>query len=310
MATSAFYPQVSHAKASPEATEGPNVCADASAAPADVPGAAAIAKQLFSTPFTGHNGSLVPGGRGWRFPSSRRYLWDRNPTGPAVMLDFRDCVPEVEVALSALAVGSSSSSTTSDVANSDATPRSARLQAEFTVDSNRRMKVMIRAEDKLASVHSATQRDTVVVPCSLEASGPRGASSSSRAASEQLIGSFQAQMDHAGSARVSQLFSIDLSLACGSASAPDARADSDGARSLSGALLAPAMPVTLTPLYSKRLADVPLARSLSAPGGAASPTLAVPRGGYLTMDQARNLVPLMADDTTVGLGALSLSLHC
>ncbi|KAK9803635.1 hypothetical protein WJX72_007273 [[Myrmecia] bisecta] len=62
---------------------------------------------------------------------------------------------------------------------------------------------------------------------------------------------------------------------------------------LQGLLMMPKADVRLTPLYAKRVCSVPLsgvlADTLKQPGGN-------PQDGFLSMDQARNVVPLLADD--------------
>lgn len=66
-----------------------------------------------------------------------------------------------------------------------------------------------------------------------------------------------------------------------------------------GTVLLPSAPLTLTPLYCKRLCDVPLTLSLVSPSPSAGSGAT---NGFLTMDQARSLLPMTADDPNVGVG--------
>ena len=65
-----------------------------------------------------------------------------------------------------------------------------------------------------------------------------------------------------------------------------------------GTVLLPSAPLTLTPLYCKRLCDVPLTLSLVSPSPSAGSGAT---NGFLTMDQARSLLPMTADDPNVGI---------
>jgi hypothetical protein len=59
----------------------------------------------------------------------------------------------------------------------------------------------------------------------------------------------------------------------------------------------PGCGLLLTPLFSKRLCATPLAEALLRPG-----RVAPGRTGYLSMDQARSLLPLEPEDEAVGGG--------
>lgn len=52
--------------------------------------------------------------------------------------------------------------------------------------------------------------------------------------------------------------------------------------------------ITITPLYNKRISSVPLSEALRQQLPAGSTDM-----GYLSMDQARSLVPLYANDSLV-----------
>ena len=57
----------------------------------------------------------------------------------------------------------------------------------------------------------------------------------------------------------------------------------------------PGASVLLTPLYAKKVCQVPLSQSLQD----GLPSAAVPQNGLLSMDQARSLLPLLSDDPNV-----------
>ena len=62
-------------------------------------------------------------------------------------------------------------------------------------------------------------------------------------------------------------------------------------------LAIPGAAVVLTPLYAKKVCQVPLSQSLHA--GLHNATAKTPQDGLLSMDQARSLLPLLADDPNV-----------
>jgi hypothetical protein len=57
----------------------------------------------------------------------------------------------------------------------------------------------------------------------------------------------------------------------------------------------PGCGLLLTPLFNKRLCASPLSDALLRPGRVSAGTT-----GYLSMDQARSLLPLAANDANVG----------
>lgn len=60
----------------------------------------------------------------------------------------------------------------------------------------------------------------------------------------------------------------------------------------------PGASVLLTPLYAKKVCQVPLSQSLQ--DGQQQATVKASQNGLLSMDQARSLLPLLADDPNVG----------
>ena len=83
-----------------------------------------------------------------------------------------------------------------------------------------------------------------------------------------------------------QLFALSVCVAPAVGSRP--------AAALLGRCVLPGCGLLLTPLFTKRLCATPLAEALVRPGRMA-PGLT----GYLTMDQARSLLPLEAGDDNV-----------
>ena len=61
----------------------------------------------------------------------------------------------------------------------------------------------------------------------------------------------------------------------------------------------PGASIQLTPLYAKKVCQVPLSQSLQADLQQAAAKR--PQNGLLSMDQARSLLPLTADDPNVSL---------
>lgn len=70
---------------------------------------------------------------------------------------------------------------------------------------------------------------------------------------------------------------------------------SDGSVAATGVAVLPAPPLSLTPLAAKRFVDCPLAQQLRGAVRPGSP----PQDGFLTMDAARSLLALHANDAVV-----------
>lgn len=64
-------------------------------------------------------------------------------------------------------------------------------------------------------------------------------------------------------------------------------------------LAVPGAAVLLTPLYAKKVCQVPLSQSLQA--SLQQESVKATLNGLLSMDQARSLLPLLADDPNVRL---------
>ena len=102
-----------------------------------------------------------------------------------------------------------------------------------------------------------------------------------------LCATLRASQDRRGNSQLTQLLATSCQLST----------RSDGSAHITGALVLPATPLTLSPLYSKRMCETPLAQQLVSPCAPGAP----PETGYLTMDQARSLLPLTSDDPNVSV---------
>lgn len=126
--------------------------------------------------------------------------------------------------------------------------------------------------------------DQLSVPCTVEQEGdPSQLRPSPDTSAARAI--LRSALERRGPAHLAQLVSAACHLTL----------RSDGTASLQGCLLLPESPLALCPLYPKRLCDVPLSSQLLSPMPAGTPA----SNGFLTMDQARSLLPLAADDPNV-----------
>lgn len=103
---------------------------------------------------------------------------------------------------------------------------------------------------------------------------------------------FRSGLDARGQSKLSQL----LSAAC------FLHPENEATSRLTGTMLLPVSTLIITPLFSKRLCDVPLAQSLVLPSPPSHANQLL--NGFVTMDQARSLLPLAADDSNVSYGLL------
>lgn len=125
------------------------------------------------------------------------------------------------------------------------------------------------------------------------ASSPMGAASPRPVDGPSLRAALSSLLEQRGPAHLGQL----LATACQLSMRPD------GTAGLQGRLLLPGSPLALSPLFSKRVCEAsPLAQQLSAPQQPGS----APTNGLLSMDQARSLLPLAADDPNVSAMSGSL----
>lgn len=132
-------------------------------------------------------------------------------------------------------------------------------------------------------MHCPAERpDQLHVPCTVAADRDEEQLQPDTAAARTCL---RAALDRRGPAHLGQL----LSAGCTVSLRPDSTAH------LRGTLLLPAPPLALSPLFPKRLADSPLAAALVAATQPGAP----PANGFLTMDAARSLLPLAAEDPQV-----------
>jgi hypothetical protein len=135
------------------------------------------------------------------------------------------------------------------------------------------------------SIHSPATSDGS--PASLAPAGQEALPPLSPEAVQCMDAAIASGLDGSGPSHLGQLLSACCQLLM----------RSDGTALLKVYMLLPAAPLSLSPLLSKRLCETaplsgPLTRPL-APGHA-------PSSGFLTLDQARSLVPLGVDDSGVG----------
>ncbi|KAF6256991.1 hypothetical protein COO60DRAFT_47838 [Scenedesmus sp. NREL 46B-D3] len=217
--------------------------------------------------------------RGLRFPSSRRYLWDRTPAGPQVLINTQDHVPHVQVAASAFgAVSRAAEHQTGTVP----------LQLGISVNPINQVTALVQELDPLV----CKAGDYLQLNCPLL----KPSQQQLQDAAHSLRAVLQAQLDQRSSARVQELYAL-------SASATPAVASGERV-CLQLQLLMPCCSLLATPLYTKRLCHLPLAQALLQPGG-----MAAWQSGFLSMDQARSLLPLEATDVNVSWPAACAEQH-
>ncbi|WIA18378.1 hypothetical protein OEZ85_009840 [Tetradesmus obliquus] len=210
----------------------------------------------------------MQGPRGLRFPSSRRYLWDRTPAGAQVLINTQDHVPHVQVAASAFgAITRAAERQTGTVP----------LQLGISVTPPNQVTALVQELDPLVCKAGAYLQ--LSCPVLKHAQQQDAAAPNLRAA-------LQAQLDQRSSAHVQELYALSASAV--PAAAPGERV------CLQLLLQMPSCSMLATPLYTKRLCHVPLAEALLKPGG-----MTAWQSGFLSMDQARSLLPLEATDVNV-----------
>ncbi|GLI60700.1 hypothetical protein VaNZ11_002793 [Volvox africanus] len=211
-----------------------------------------------------------PSSRSLKFPSSRKFLWDRTPLGRVEVVELKEQLPIVNVP--------------SDFHRRIGPDRTA--IANVTCPNGGRLHINLQS----ASASHQSTHESIVVPLAASAGGPR---SDQLAA---LLQNLQHGLDKRCAGRLTSCFALGLALqASGSGGrAEDMIRSNASTTTLMVTLLLPAVALSLTPLYAKRLCDVQLAHTLSQQGGDDGV-----QTGYLTMDQARSLLPLAADDSNV-----------
>ncbi|GFR46149.1 hypothetical protein Agub_g7676 [Astrephomene gubernaculifera] len=238
-----------------------------------------------STPWQSQSAS-----RTVRFPSSRRFLWDRTAHGRAEVVELKDNLPVVSIPC-------------------DFHRRLEQAESAVAIVScpnGRRLHVSLVPEAR----NPAGGEGALIVPVALAA----GAGSEQQQAQLQerlasLMQTLQHGLDRRGPASLATGWALGVTLSSQSQPPTTAAAAASAAATFVASLLLPAAALTLTPLYGKRLCDVPFAQALmisqQQQGAAAGDVGAAGTGagelqtGYLSMDQARSLLPLAADDVNV-----------
>eukprot|EP00775_Hariotina_reticulata_P008744 gene8744-8924_t len=184
---------------------------------------------------------------------------------------YEDHLPHAQVAASVFsAVGRAAQQ------QSEAVP----LQLALAITCTNQVTATLQEFDPIGGFPaSAGADDLLQLACRLTEDDLMGSVGKFRAA-------LQAQLDQRDIARVQQLYVF-------AATATPAASPAERA-TLRMALLMPGTGLLATPLYVKRLCNVPLAQALLTPG-----QMMAGQTGYLSMDQARSLVPLEATDANV-----------
>eukprot|EP00798_Chlamydomonas_sp_ICE-L_P015751 gene15751-21874_t len=195
--------------------------------------------------------------RNWRFPSSRKYLWDRSPCGPPQYVQPKEHVPDVEVhpgLLQAVLIGREQQAPASK-------KQPLNLLVRCTSEDGSRLKITLQPAATYRQA-GLSDSDHGALPCSISdessaAMDVEGAQAENRS-TPNLQHVLQAALDRRGSTLLSQLYA-------GSCHLSIREEGRSTAASLKGTLLLSGSPLVLTPLFGKRLCDVPLAHSLAQP---------------------------------------------
>jgi len=147
-----------------------------------------------------------PSGRGIRFPSSRRYLWDRTPAGAQVLVSTQDLLPAVSISASALA----------SVAGAAAGGQSARvpLRLSFAATGTYQLTGLLQSIDPLAAAGDTSstrqqgaaeaQFSCVLLDRSLSDDGE--VFERVGGGNEALVAALCAGLDEHGSARIAEVW--------------------------------------------------------------------------------------------------------
>ncbi|KAG2492837.1 hypothetical protein HYH03_008991 [Edaphochlamys debaryana] len=215
---------------------------------------------------------------GTRFPSSRKFLWDRTALARPEVIEPKDNLPTISVPSDLRVQGQSA------------------LSAVLTCVDGRRLRIAVLGPAQTPD--KAPGAELLSVPATNRPADDLSTQQDHVAGLAHIV---QHSLDRKGCARLTTGLSLGLALGPlgGSSGAGGGGASGGGGRSLSATLLLPASPLSLTLLYSKRLCDVPLAQALAQCGPGAGGSAQDVQTGYLSMDQARSLLPLAADDPSI-----------
>ncbi|KAL3156693.1 hypothetical protein ABBQ38_000969 [Trebouxia sp. C0009 RCD-2024] len=211
---------------------------------------------------SGQSSSAV---RAWRFPSSRRFLWDRTAVGPCIQLQAQDFLPTVVVRPQAFA----------SLQGPPEGTRELRVPAEWQVAANSAVSLVVGAGSS-SLAHSTFSLSIEQGQTDLH---------------ECCFGDTSLQLAQALTAAVKTNFNTKSAVSIPQAYAVACHSN---AAQLHCQLAIPGAAVVLTPLYAKKVCQVPLAQTLQA--GLQQEPVKATQNGLLSMDQARSLLPLLADD--------------
>ncbi|KAL6753897.1 hypothetical protein V8C86DRAFT_3139572 [Haematococcus lacustris] len=284
MATSAFFGKTA-------AVDAPRPSAQLASAALQSIVTAAQGTWTSATLSTPANTVLGALGRSWRFPSSRKYLWDRTPAGPTVYLRPKEYLKCLEVHPSVVHAAAASCQ---DQEHHQEAVLTLLAHTALTPDSRQcRLRLLPRQGSQAPEQGNSQQP----VHCTLASLSTAATCHSGHAPDLQtaavpdpapLAPVLSHALEHHGPATLNQLVALRCQLGF----------RADGTCSLAAAALVPATPVGLTPLFGKRLGEGSmmaqrLVRPQATDGSEQLET------GVLTLDQGRSLIPLAVHDPEV-----------
>ncbi|KAJ9515041.1 hypothetical protein QJQ45_017069 [Haematococcus lacustris] len=284
MATSAFFGKTA-------AVDAPRPSAQLASAALQSIVTAAQGTRNSATLSTPANTVLGALGRSWRFPSSRKYLWDRTPAGPTVYLRPKEYLKCLEVHPSVVHAAAASCQ---DQEHHQEAVLTLLAHTALTPDSRQcRLRLLPRQGSQAPQQGNSQQP----VHCTLASLSTAATCHSGHAPDLQtaavpdpapLAPVLSHALEHHGPATLNQLVALRCQLGF----------RADGTCSLAAAALVPATPVGLTPLFGKRLGEGSmmaqrLVRPQATDGSEQLET------GVLTLDQGRSLIPLAVHDPEV-----------
>ncbi|DBA99043.1 hypothetical protein WJX77_007957 [Trebouxia sp. C0004] len=203
--------------------------------------------------------------RAWRFPSSRRFLWDRTATGPCVHLHPQAFLPAVILKQQAF----------KSLQEQTGAAKQLHVPAAWHVGVSNAVSLAVGAgPSELAEATFSLP----IAPGQKELHECCFGDSALELA-QHLTAAVKSGLNVRAPASMQQVYSVS----CHS-----------NAAQLHCQVAVPGSSVLLTPLYAKKVCQVPLSQSLQ--DGQQQATVKASQNGLLSMDQARSLLPLLADD--------------
>ncbi|GMH40667.1 hypothetical protein BSKO_08571 [Bryopsis sp. KO-2023] len=213
--------------------------------------------------------------RGWRFPDSRRFLWDRRPLEAGVTVCATDFLPDTEMMHTAFLAASQF------LTSGTSTKSGIRLSAKWATGDDGKITLKLEKLDQsLPHGDRGQGLEHTLISCMKQG----GDTSKAIGQLIRLLSDrFALTMDQCKeTAKASSLYPIRCTSEISSQSL-----------FIEGKLLCPNGMLSMTPLYGKRVFEIPLARSLQA---SMRETAVRPQTGFMSMDQGRALVPMLAED--------------